>query len=164
MSGYKLTLRSEDTHRIVLQDGDTVRITLGDDGKDVYGLYIEGLVSDGKTLYLNGETELWVRTESAALDFPTNLKPAGSNVVTLKTTSITMEVVRRLSGKVAQSVSFTGDVTVARVFSGADWSIGVGSSPCVLSASVFTYVSDWSEQTISALADRTIDNMVYKEV
>lgn len=165
MSGYLVTVRSSDVRRIVLNDGDTVLLHLRDaDSLGTQTIYVEGLVSDGKRLELNGELSLLVGSNTAALDFPTNLKPSGTETVLIDVSQIKLDIVRNLSGEISNTVSFSGSIAVSRVFGGSREQMVIADAPSTLSASVFTMVSDWSEELISDLSEKTIDEMVYKEV
>lgn len=165
MSEYLVTVRSQDLQHVVLNDGDTVFFNWRDPSTlGAQTIYVEGLVSDGRMMELSGEVSFLVGTQSAGLDFPMNLIPAADEMITMDLAQIDLDVVRNLSGTIDTSISLTGSVTVSRVFDGSQEQMTIADAPSTLSASVFTVVSDWSESPISALSEKTIDEMVYKEV
>lgn len=165
MSNYLVTVRSEDLKRVVLNSGDIVSLSLlNPSSLGTQVIYIDGLVSDGRLTELSGEITFKIGTSSATLDFPMNLTPIDGETITLDAAQMNLEVIRNLSGELVQFVAFTGSVAVTRILNGSSEELSIADAPSTLSASVYTYVSDWSELTVSALMDKTIDEMVYKEV
>lgn len=127
-------------------------------------IVVDGLVSDGRILNIDGELMLLVSISDAALDVCLNLNPSSDEVISAANAPVSIEVSRSLTGEITQQVAFHGDVAVTRILDGAEETITMQVSSSVLSASEYAVVGDWTETILSDMEDMTIDALVYKEV
>lgn len=145
-------------------DGSSTVRTGDPYGHDSIRMEFTGLVSDGQLVDLSGGLTVYVGTEKAELNFPVNLKPNGEDIISIHQATMEMFVERNLSGEHSIGVGFNGDITVSRVLDGSANTIQVAAGAAVLSTAVLTVISDWSEWKLSDWTDKTLDELIYKEV
>ena len=145
-------------------DGSSTVHTGDPYGDDPIRMDFSGLVSDGQLVDLSGGLTVYVGTEKAELNFPVNLKPNGEDIISIHQATMEMFVERNLSGEHRIGVGFNGDITVSRVLDGSVNTIQVAAGAAALSTAVLTVISDWSEWKLSDWTDKTLDELIYKEV
>lgn len=149
---YRIALDSEYDPHVTVPTGD------------VYQLICDGLVSDKQLVNVTGRIDLAVGTASAEADVAFLLKPVQTQDLRIATTETDLNVVRHLAQELVVKTGLTGCITVERVLDGAEHHILIATSPCILSGSVYTAVSDWAEKPLSELANMSLDDLIYKEV
>lgn len=174
LSSCKLTLRDGETPRIVLPgdlsgklvlyEGDRIDLVARDTGSSAYEIRLSGLVSDRQIVDLYGTFALDVTTEAAELNFPVNLKTNSDPVLELESSAISLVLIRNLYGHDRIDISFTGSTTVRKALSGGEAAASASTSIAKISAEVFTVVADWADHTLAEMAEKTLDELAYKEV
>lgn len=174
LSSCKLTLRDGETSRIVLPDdmsgklvlyeGDRIDLVVRDTDGSAYEIRLSGLVSDGQIIDLSGVFELEVTTESAELNLPVNLNTNSDPILELESGAVDLLLVRNLSGQETLKVAAVGSMTVHKVLDGGEAFVSAGTAIAKISAAVFTVIADWTEHTLAEMAEKTLDELAYKEV
>lgn len=148
--------------KVALESDTYYQLSCGQE-TDPYLVQIDGLVSGGRMLNLSGGAALTVLTDPAQLESVTCLHGTES-VVSMKTDKGGLDVVRQLAAKIATQIGFRGEISVERVLDGGVAQIGIGTYPCLLSASVYAYLSDWTDSSLKDLSALSLDELIYKEV
>ena len=166
MNSYLVTIQSDALRHIILSPGSKVRLSISDpQSQKAAKIHLSAIVSDHESMALSGTLRLFsIGTSGADVDTFANLYPDCHGTLQLSTVAVDMEVIRNLSGELRNTISFTGFMTVRKNFDGATNRFHFTTSGAVLSTSVFTVISDWSEKTLGEVSKLTLDEMIYKEV
>nr|DAJ59168.1 MAG TPA: hypothetical protein [Caudoviricetes sp.] len=174
LSSCKLTLREGENspvvlpfdtgHRLVLNQGEQIGLTVRDTQGDAFALHLDGLVSDKQVIDLAGSFVFEVLTDAASLNFPVNLKTNSDPILELESGAVDLVLVRNLSGQETLEVSAVGSMTVHKVLDGGEAFVSAGTTAAKISAAVFTVIADWTEHTLAEMTEKTLDELAYKEV
>lgn len=150
---------------VILFDGCRLDLNVQDpacSGK--YEMPLKGLVSDGQLIDFAGALAVAASTGTAELNFPVNLKTGAATKISAATTEIDLRVLRQLSGRQVLRLSLSGPITVYRALDGGEAVVVADTSAAQISAAVLTVLSDWTEQTLTQMSEKTLDELIYKEV
>lgn len=167
MERYIVTVNAADESRvygICVPDDGVYAVAVGDPYSGTIRMAFDGLISDGQLVDLFGTLSLWIGTSQADLNFPVNLNVNSEDSVSVDQDQAALMVERLLSGDEVVFVGTRGSMTVCRVLDGATNTIQVSTDSAALSAAVWTVISDWSDSRLSDWADKTLDELFYKEV
>lgn len=150
---------------VILSDGCRLDLNVQDpaySGK--YEMPLKGLVSDGQLIDFAGALAVAASTGSAELNFPVNLKTGAAAKIGAATAEVDLRVLRQLSGRQVLRLSLSGPITVYRALGGGEVAVSAGTSTAPISAAVLTVLSDWTEQTLTQMSEKTLDELIYREV
>lgn len=151
-------------YRVLLDNVQSAAHRVTVPASSVYQVICDGLVSDKQLVNLTGRVGITVSTSVSQVAAELVLQPAQSDALYIVTSKTDLEVVRELASELLIKAGSTGDITVERVLDGSENSIGISTLSGVLSGSVYTLVSEWTEDLLSELESMSLDEMIYKEV
>lgn len=150
---------------VILADGCRLDLNVQDPAYSrKYEMPLKGLVSDGQLIDFAGALAVSVSTGSAELNFPVNLKTGAATKISAATAEIDLRVLRQLSGRQVLRLSLSGPITVCRALDGGEAAVAADTSTAQISAAVLTVLSDWTEQTLTQMSEKTLDELIYREV